>query len=153
MTTSTDATITTIEDAERALVDPVAYADGRFEQACALLRRESPMHRVEVDGFRPFWALTKYDDVHSVERQGDLFHAGPRYRLFREVDDPKPGEGVSTLVRIDVGADQRVDAFLQALDLQRRQIPDSRVSVHGCPSRILHTVLTGFHTALTVFVR
>jgi cytochrome P450 len=98
---STDATVSSVEEAELALVDPAAYANGRFEQACALLRRESPMHRVDVDGFRPFWALTKYEDVHAVERQGDLFHAGPRYRLFREADDPKPGEGVTTLVRID----------------------------------------------------
>jgi cytochrome P450 len=101
VSTSAEATVASIEEAERALVDPAAYADGRFEQACALLRRESPVHRVEVEGFRPFYALTKYEDIHSVERQGDLFHAGPRYRLFREADDPKPGEGVTTLVRID----------------------------------------------------
>jgi cytochrome P450 len=100
-TQSKNATVTTTEDAGRALVDPAAYADGRFEQACALLRRESPVHRVEVAGFRPFYALTKYSDVHAVERQGDLFHAGPRYRLYREVEEPKPGEGVTTLVRLD----------------------------------------------------
>jgi cytochrome P450 len=100
-TSSSTDTVTTIEAAEHALVDPTAYADGRFEQACAVLRREAPVHRVDVAGFRPFYALSTYDDVHAVERQGDLFHAGPRYRLFREQDDPKPGEGVSTLVRLD----------------------------------------------------
>jgi cytochrome P450 len=72
-----------IEDATSALVDPSAYADGRLERACDLLRRESPVHPVDRPGFRPFFALLKYEDIHSVERQGDLFHAGPRYKLLR----------------------------------------------------------------------
>jgi cytochrome P450 len=72
-----------IEDATSALVDPSAYADGRLELACEILRHVSPVHRVDRPGFRPFYALLKYEDIHEVERQGDLFHASPRYKLMR----------------------------------------------------------------------
>jgi cytochrome P450 len=55
--------------------------------ACAVLRRESPVTWVEGAGFRPFHALTKYEDVREVERQSALFHAGPRHRLARAADE------------------------------------------------------------------
>src|SRR5262245_16565435 len=48
-----------IEAAARVFTDPEAYADEkRFPAACALLRRESPVTRVEVEGFDPFRAVT-----------------------------------------------------------------------------------------------
>jgi cytochrome P450 len=90
-----------LSDAAAALVDPSAYADGRLEQAVAELRAHSPVHLVDVPGFRPFYALTRHADIHEVESDGDLFQAAPRYRLFRAADDPVPGEGVTTLVRMD----------------------------------------------------
>jgi cytochrome P450 len=90
-----------LTDAAAALVDPSAYADGRLEQAITELRQHSPVHLVDEAGFRPFYALTRHADIHQVESDGDLFQAAPRYRLFRAVDDPVPGEGVTTLVRMD----------------------------------------------------
>ena len=48
----------TIDDAAGSSPTPKAYADEpRFYAACARLRRESPVHRVEVDGYTPFWAV------------------------------------------------------------------------------------------------
>jgi cytochrome P450 len=55
--------------------------------ACAVLRRESPVAWVEGPGFRPFHALTKYEDVREVERQNTLFLAGPRHRLVRAAEE------------------------------------------------------------------
>nr|BFE38801.1 cytochrome P450 [Actinomadura rugatobispora] len=81
-----------------ALVDPSAYADGRFERACAVLRRHTPVRRMEPPGFEPFYALTKHEDVHAVERQSELFAAAPRHRLVRADADPEP---VRTLVSMD----------------------------------------------------
>ena len=41
-----------IDEAARVFTDPKAYADEkRFHAACALLRRESPVPRIEVEGF------------------------------------------------------------------------------------------------------
>ena len=90
-----------VDEAGQALLDPSAYADGTLERACAVLRRASPVHWVESDVFRPFFALTKHADIHHVETQSDLFRAGPRYRLYRKAEEPPIGEGVRTLVRMD----------------------------------------------------
>ena len=49
-----------VDEAARVFTDPVAYADEkRFHAACTLLRREAPVTRVDVDGYFPFWAVTR----------------------------------------------------------------------------------------------
>jgi cytochrome P450 len=93
-------TTMTVEDAASAITDPLAYANGRLQQACKVLRRESPVHWVDAPGFRPFLALTKHADILDVERQGDLFHARPRYKLFRAANEP-PQDGGRSLVQMD----------------------------------------------------
>jgi cytochrome P450 len=64
-----------VEEAARVFTDPDAYADEpRFHAACARLRREAPVARVEVDGFPPFYALTTHADVMDVAKQPELWH-------------------------------------------------------------------------------
>lgn len=100
-TQQTDATVTMPpDDAGATLVDPSAYADGRLGRACEVLRRESPVHWVDEPGFRPFFALVKYDDVHDVERDSQLFHAAPRYRLIR-TEEEAANAGARPLVGMD----------------------------------------------------
>ena len=93
-----------IDEAARVFTDPVAYADEpRFHAACALLRRERPVARVEVDGFHPFSAITKHEDVMEIERHPERWINAPRPTL-----GPKPRGGehvedmpVRTLVQMD----------------------------------------------------
>ena len=92
-----------IDEAARVFTDPKAYADEkRFHAACAQLRRESPVTRVEVEGFDPFWAVTKHGDVMEIARQPDRWLNAPRPAL-----GPKPRDGtagdvpVRTLVQMD----------------------------------------------------
>jgi len=91
-----------IDDAARVFTDPKAYADEkRFHAACALLRRMSPVTRVDAAGFDPFWAVTKHADVMEIARQPDRWINGPRPAL-----GPKPPEGagempVRALVQMD----------------------------------------------------
>jgi cytochrome P450 len=62
------------DDPGRIFVDPQAYADlAGWHRAAARLRREDPVHRVEAEGFDPFWAVTRHADVVAVERQHDRF--------------------------------------------------------------------------------
>jgi cytochrome P450 len=100
--TSTPPTTETMsaQEAGLTLLDPGAYADGRMEQACAVLRRESPVHRVEAPEFEPFWALAKHEDIWRAEREPELFVTKPRYRLFRTAQEPAPGSP-RTLVSMD----------------------------------------------------
>jgi cytochrome P450 len=89
-----------VEDAAAAVVDPAAYADGSVHRALAVLRRESPVHRIEAEGFAPFYAVTKHADIQEIERRNTLFLARPRYKLFRAVDAP-PSDSAIALVGMD----------------------------------------------------
>jgi cytochrome P450 len=94
-----------VDEAGRVFTDSRAYADeARFHAACALLRRESPVHRVEAEGFNPFWAITKHADVMEIERRHDTWLVAPRPALGPEaVDSQRAGEGlpIRTLVQMD----------------------------------------------------
>src|SRR2546423_10215966 len=68
----------TTEAAGLIVTDAAAFADeDRLHAAFALLRAESPVHRVEAEGFPPFWLVTRHADVMEVETQPALFHNAP----------------------------------------------------------------------------
>lgn len=97
-----------IEEAGRALADPAAYADElRLHAAMTLLRREQPVTKVITDGYRPFWAVTKHDDIMAVERDNALWINEPRpllMNLEQEAElDKQAAMGIElkTLVHID----------------------------------------------------
>jgi cytochrome P450 len=94
-----------LEEAGRVFVEPAAYADEkRFHEACALLRREDPVHRVDVEGFYPFWAITRHADVMEIERQHERFLNAPRPLLGpKEGDDQRAitGDPLRTLIHMD----------------------------------------------------
>jgi len=92
-----------LNEAGAVFTDPKAYADERrFHEACALLRRDSPVHRVEAPGFNPFFALTKHSDVMEVSRQPDLWLNAPRPALGPRATDDARGElPIRSLVQMD----------------------------------------------------
>jgi cytochrome P450 len=69
----------TPNEAGQIFVDPAAYSDDdHFHRACALLRRESPVHRVDCSPeFAPFWAITKWADIMEVEAKPQIFTNAP----------------------------------------------------------------------------
>jgi cytochrome P450 len=94
----------TLDDAGRVFTDPKAYADEpRFYAACAELRRESPVHRVDIDGYTPFWAVTKYDDVMEISRRPDGWLNAPRPALGPKTQDEKRATDmpIRSLVQMD----------------------------------------------------
>ena len=93
-----------LDEAARVFTQPAAYADeARFHAACAQLRREAPVVRVEAKGFNPFWAVTKHEDVMEVSRQPERWLNAPRPALGPEVRDEKRGTDmpIRTLVQMD----------------------------------------------------
>ena len=85
----------TIDDAGRVFTDPKAYADeARFHAACAQLRRESPVHRVEADGLH---AVLGGDEARR--RDGD--RAGIRPLAQRAAARARP-EGARREARTDM---------------------------------------------------
>src|SRR5262245_20236505 len=82
-----------IDAAARVFAGPKADTDdGRSPTAAGPLRRESPRPRVEVEGFAPFWAVTRHADVMEIARRPDRWLNGPRPAL-----GPKPLEGAGDL--------------------------------------------------------
>ncbi|MBF2756029.1 MAG: cytochrome P450 [Gammaproteobacteria bacterium AqS3] len=61
------------------IVDPLAYADfDRIHDVLTELRRTAPVARANLEGFEPFWVISKFDDVRHVERDNTLFRAGDK---------------------------------------------------------------------------
>ncbi|GAA0938886.1 cytochrome P450 [Actinocorallia libanotica] len=141
----------TVHEAGLAVADPRAYADEeRLHDALSLLRRESPVHRVEAPGYNPFWVITKHADVMEVERDNKLFLSAPRTLLSTaEVDElqrqqREQGMELRTLVHMDdpqhrvvraIGADwfrpKAMRAMQERIDELARQYVDRMVELGG----------------------
>lgn len=66
------------------------------------LRANGPVHRVEANGFEPFWAVLDHAVIMDIERQPELFHSAPRPVLWRTRDQAKQNEvRAKTLVHMD----------------------------------------------------
>jgi cytochrome P450 len=98
----------TMDEAAKVLADPTAYADdNRLHNALTRLRADNPVAWVDNPPYRPFWAITKHEDIMAIERANDLFLSEPRPLLaIAEVDDTfkaqvEAGIGIRTLVHMD----------------------------------------------------
>ena len=55
-------------------LDPTAYADQEhWHEVARDLRDHDPVLRIEAEGYTPFWAVTRYDDVFKVSRDNEHF--------------------------------------------------------------------------------
>ena len=62
-------------------------------EAWDLLRRDAPVYWYERDDIEPFWAITRYDDVHFVGSNDRLFiNGGGRLRLVSTTEDRESRE-------------------------------------------------------------
>ena len=86
------------------LANPQAYTDEkRLHAKLAHLRKNAPVSWVEVEGYRPFWAITKHADIMDIERQNNLFTNDPAHcwqspRPTRCAGDREAGIGLRTLI-------------------------------------------------------
>ena len=61
------------------VINAQAYADGdRVDAAFRRIRAEAPLDVAELEGFDPFWVVSRHADIKDIERQPDLFHNGDR---------------------------------------------------------------------------
>ncbi|WP_433432509.1 cytochrome P450 [Nonomuraea sp. CA-141351] len=127
-----------VSEAGRTFATPAAYTDeARLHEALALLRRESPVHRVEVPGYTPFWAVTRHADVLEIERDHTLWLSAPR-PVLRTADLDAAletrrarGAALSSIVHMDdpehralraVGADWFRPKAMRALEVRVREL-------------------------------
>ena len=57
----------------RDMVDPTAFQRGYPHDVWTELRHRSPVHWCELDGFNPFWAVTRHADIKAVSTNPQLF--------------------------------------------------------------------------------
>jgi cytochrome P450 len=60
------------------LVEPSAYASNRIFEAYSWLRANNPLGLAEVEGYDPFWVVTKHADILEVSRNNALYPSGVR---------------------------------------------------------------------------
>ncbi|HKV20651.1 MAG TPA: cytochrome P450 [Mycobacterium sp.] len=108
----------TMDEAAKVLADSTAYADDdRLHTALAELRANNPVAWVDNPPYRPFWAITKHEDIMAIERANDLFLSEPRPLLAAaEVDDmlkaqAEAGLGLRTLIHMDDPHHRKVRAI------------------------------------------
>ncbi|RDH74237.1 cytochrome P450 [Mycolicibacterium moriokaense] len=108
----------TMDEAAKVLADPTAYADDtRLHTALTHLRADNPVAWVDNPPYRPFWAITRHEDIMAIERANDLFLSEPRPLLATaEADDTfktqiEAGIGIRTLVHMDDPHHRKVRAI------------------------------------------
>lgn len=94
---------TVMDEAAKLLADPQTYTDERrLHAALTHLRASAPVSWVEVEHYRPFWAITKHTDIMDIERDNTLFTNWPRPVLTTaQGDDQQAAIGVKTLIHLD----------------------------------------------------
>ena len=64
-------------DIARALTDPKAYGEWNgLQEKFAWARHHAPLAMAEVEGFDPFWAVTRHADIMEISRNNKLFASG-----------------------------------------------------------------------------
>ena len=71
------------KDDFKKIAYPETYADEKeLHDIFTFMRKEDPVSWVEPDQFRPFWAITKHEDIIEIEKQNELFINDPRTTLM-----------------------------------------------------------------------
>jgi cytochrome P450 len=96
-------TAPTMDEAAKLFADPMAYTnEAKLHAGLTHLRAHAPVSRVDVPGYRPFWAITKHADIMAIERENTLFTNSPRPVLMTaEADEQQAAIGISTLIHMD----------------------------------------------------
>lgn len=75
------------QDLAETIVDPRAYQDrARSDDAFTRLRAEAPLGLAQPEGYDPFWVVTRFDDIQTVEKQNELFHNGDRSTVVTTIE-------------------------------------------------------------------
>jgi len=106
-------TVRVADEAGSVFADPTAYADeARLHAAMTHLRAHAPVCWVDVEGYNPFWAITKHADIMAIERDNTVFTNHPRPVLTTaEGDTQHAAMGVSTLIHMDGPQHRKIRAI------------------------------------------
>ncbi len=67
------------KDMSNRIIDPRSYAEwNTIDDAFRELRKTAPLAMASPDDVTPFWAVTRFDDIQTIEKQNELFHSGDK---------------------------------------------------------------------------
>jgi cholest-4-en-3-one 26-monooxygenase len=84
------------------IVDPLYYERYGYPHASwEFLRRHQPVAWMEPPGMKPFWAITRYDDVSAISRDPKRWKIAPRIAVFPEVQFDAENPAFRHLLNMD----------------------------------------------------
>jgi hypothetical protein len=71
----------------QTIIDPKAYSlRDPVDQAFAKIRAETPLDVATLEGFEPFWVVSRHADIKEIERQPDIFHNGDKSTFLTNIE-------------------------------------------------------------------
>jgi cytochrome P450 len=80
--------------------DPRLYQDDTWHELFAQLRRDDPVHYCETSPFGPYWSVTRYDDIFTVELDHANYSSSSELGGIQITDQPK-GQEIPNFLRMD----------------------------------------------------
>lgn len=77
--------------------NPFLYRQGRWKDHFQRLREEAPVHYQPRSAFGPFWSVTRYEDILTVDKDHERFSAEP----FIVLGDAPEGLSVEMFIAMD----------------------------------------------------
>src|SRR4029077_14466863 len=72
--------------------DPRLYQDDNWGPLFGRLRRDDPVHYFEASPFGPYWSVTRYDDIFTVELDHENYSSSSELGGIQIADQPKGQE-------------------------------------------------------------
>ncbi|MDP3907028.1 cytochrome P450 [Novosphingobium sp.] len=71
----------------QTIIDPKAYSNREVvDEAFRTIRATAPLVKAQLDGFEPFWVVTRHADIKEIERQSDFFHNGDKSTFLTNIE-------------------------------------------------------------------
>lgn len=80
--------------------DPRLYQEDTWHELFAHLRRDDPVHYCEASPFGPYWSVTRYDDIFTVELDHANYSSSSELGGIQITDQPK-GREIPNFLRMD----------------------------------------------------
>jgi cytochrome P450 len=80
--------------------DPQLYQDDSWQPLFARLRREDPVHHCSQSPYGPYWAVTKFKDIMSVELNHAVYSSAAELGGI-QIEDQRPNMARPSFIRMD----------------------------------------------------
>jgi cytochrome P450 len=98
--TPTRSEVDTLPLEQINVADPQLYQEDRWGPYFARLRREAPVHYCPVSAYGPYWSVTKFKDIMTVEINHEIYSSAAEVGGIQVEDQPREMDRPS-FIRMD----------------------------------------------------